>query len=173
MPKKFIKRFTPSPEFLRNHKHLKMFGNLLHKPNLLSVNRRSVPGAFAVGLFVAWMPIPFQMVVAAAMAIMFTVNIPVAVALVWITNPFTIPIMFYCAYLTGAKILGITPQDVKFQASWEWIQTSFATIGPSFLLGCVVLGVCFAFAGYFIMKILWQYSILFKIKKRDNSNSKK
>lgn len=52
----------PDPEKLRNHKHLRIFGSLLNKPNLWALNRRSAPGAFAIGLFVAWMPMPFQMV---------------------------------------------------------------------------------------------------------------
>lgn len=173
MPKNIIKKFTPSPEFLQNHQHLKMFGELLHKPNLWAVNRKSVPGAFAIGLFVAWLPIPFQMVLAAALAIMFSVNIPVSVALVWITNPFTMPVMFYCAFLTGSKILGVDVQDVKLQISWEWLQQSFTTIGPSFLLGCIVLGIAFAIAGYIAIKSLWQYSIAFKIKKRDSNQYKK
>ena len=48
MPKKIIERFMPKPETLQNHKHLQMFGKLLHKPNLWALNRRSAPMAFAV-----------------------------------------------------------------------------------------------------------------------------
>lgn len=173
MPKKIIKKFTPSEEFLRNHKHLKMFGDLLHQPNLWHINRRSIPGAFAIGLFVAWLPIPFQMILAAALAIIFSVNIPVAVALVWITNPITMPLMFYCAYLTGAKILGNETQQIQFQASWEWIQASFAAIGPSIVLGGLVIGFIFAINGYFLVKTLWQMSIQNKVKKRNACRCKK
>jgi len=51
MPKKFIKRFMPDHQQIRNHKTLnRVFGNLLHDPNLLHMNRRSVSGAFFVGL---------------------------------------------------------------------------------------------------------------------------
>lgn len=166
MPKKFIKRFMPKPETLRNHKHLAMFGELLHKPNLWALNRKSAPGAFAIGLFVAWIPMPFQMVLAAALAILFNVNIPVAVALVWITNPFTMPVMFYAAYLLGAKILNHVPQEFAFEASWQWIESSIATIGPPFLLGCFVLGVLFATIGYFVISNLWKYSVLLKWQQR-------
>ena len=65
----------PKPETLRNHKHLQMFGKLLHKENLWALNRRSAPAAFAIGLFVAWLPMPFQMVLAAALAIVFNCNL--------------------------------------------------------------------------------------------------
>jgi len=145
---------------------LRIFGRLLHNPNLWALNRRSAPGAFAIGLFVAWIPMPFQMVVAAAFAILFNVNIPVSVALVWITNPLTMPVMFYGAYLLGAKILGHAPQEFAFEASWQWIEASLATIGPAFLLGCLVLGIVFSTVGYLMISNLWKYSIMFKWQKR-------
>lgn len=157
----------PHPDTLKEHKHLQMFGTLLHKPNLWHLNRRSAPGAFAVGLFMAWMPMPFQMVAAAAMAIFFNVNLPVSVALVWITNPVTMPFLFYFAYMTGAKILGHAPQHFAFEASWQWLESSLATIGPPFLLGCLVLGLLSAGVGYFIISNLWKYSVLFKWKSRN------
>ncbi|ASJ97100.1 DUF2062 domain-containing protein [Shewanella marisflavi] len=166
MPKKFIQRYMPKPETLQNHKHLQMFGKLLHKPNLWALNRRSAPLAFAVGLFVAWIPMPFQMVLAAALAILFNCNLPLAVVLVWVTNPITMPFMFYAAYLLGAKLLHHPPQEFVFEASWHWIESSLFTIGPPFLLGCIVLGLIFAALGYFIVHNLWKYSILFKWKNR-------
>jgi len=167
MPKKFIEKFTPKPETLQNHKHLQMFGKLLHKPNLWSLNRRSAPAAFAIGLFVAWIPMPFQMVLAAALAIIFNCNLPIAVALVWITNPITMPFMFYAAYLLGTKLLNLPMQNFTFEANWQWIEASVSTIGPPFLLGCIVLGTIFALIGYFLIKGLWTYSILYKWKKRN------
>ncbi len=156
----------PDPEKLRNHKHLRIFGSLLNKPNLWALNRRSAPGAFAIGLFVAWMPMPFQMVLAAALAIYFHVNLPVSVALVWITNPVTMPPMFYLAYLIGAKLLNHPPQQFTFEASWAWIESSISTIGPPFLFGCLVLGVISALTGYFVIKSVWQYSIYLQWQKR-------
>ncbi|MBR9727023.1 DUF2062 domain-containing protein [Shewanella intestini] len=167
MPKKFIEKYMPKPEVLKQHKYLKVFGQLLNKPNLWALNRKSAPGAFAIGLFAAWMPMPFQMVLAAALAIFFNVNIPVSVALVWLTNPLTMPFMFYGAYLLGAKILGTPAQEFQFQISWAWIEASLSTIGPPFILGCAVLGVICAIAGYFIIANLWKYSILFKWQKRN------
>ncbi len=156
----------PKPETLQNHKHLQMFGKWLHKPNLWALNRRSAPPAFAIGLFVAWIPMPFQMVLAAALAIIFNCNIPVAVALVWITNPFTMPFMFYAAYLLGAKLLNHPTQEFAFEATWHWIEASVSTIGPPFLLGCLVLGSIFSIISYFLIKTLWKYSVLFKWSSR-------
>ncbi|RLV59705.1 DUF2062 domain-containing protein [Parashewanella curva] len=166
MPKKFIKKYMPDPNTIREHKHLKIFGSLLNKPNLWLLNRKSAPGAFAVGLFCAWVPIPFQMVLAAGLAILFNVNIPVSVALVWITNPITMPIFFYAAYWLGTKILNTPTHDFTFELTWHWLESSLATIGPPFLLGCLVIGVTFSIVGYFTIKQLWFSSIKKRWKKR-------
>ncbi|WP_299494966.1 DUF2062 domain-containing protein [uncultured Shewanella sp.] len=168
MPKKLIERFMPKPEVLQNHKHLRIFGKLLHKTNLWALNRRSAPGAFAVGLFVGWIPMPFQMVLAAALAIVFNVNIPVAVALVWITNPLTMPFMFYGAYILGTKILGYHERPFAFEASWHWIESSLSTIGPPFLVGCLTLGIIFSASSYILIKGMWRYSIILKWKSRNS-----
>jgi uncharacterized protein len=166
MPKKLIQRFMPNPATLREHKHLRIFGKLLNKPNLWALNRKSAPGAFAVGLFFAWVPMPFQMIAAAGFAILFNVNLPVSVALVWITNPLTMPVMFYAAYLLGAKVMGLKSQAFQFEASWQWIEASLATIGPPFLLGCGILACISALVGYFVIQNLWKYSVLIKWQNR-------
>jgi hypothetical protein len=168
MPKKLIKKFLPKPEVLREHKYLRVFGDLLNNPNLWALTRRSAPGAFAIGLFVAWVPMPFQMVLAAALAIAFNVNLPVSVALVWITNPVTMPPMFYLAYLAGAKILHHPPEQFAFELSWKWIEESFSTIAPPFFLGCFVFGVISAVVGYVVVRSAWQYSIYMQWQKRRN-----
>jgi uncharacterized protein (DUF2062 family) len=48
-----------------------------------------------VGLFCAFIPVPFQMLLAAPSAIIFSANLPVSIALVWITNPITMPPIFF------------------------------------------------------------------------------
>ena len=74
MAKKLIRRYLPDPHKIRDHKHLRLFGTLLHDPNLWHLNRRSVSGAFAVGLFMAFVPMPFQMIPAAALAILLSTS---------------------------------------------------------------------------------------------------
>ena len=54
MPKKFIRRFLPDPQSIKQNKALKIFGSVLHEPNLWHLNRRSASGAFGIGLFFAF-----------------------------------------------------------------------------------------------------------------------
>lgn len=69
MPKKTIKKYLPSPEKIKQMRILSLFGTMLHDGNLWHLNRRSARGAFAVGLFWSWMPLPFQMVFSALVAV--------------------------------------------------------------------------------------------------------
>ena len=166
MPKKLIKRFMPDHHKVRTHKHLKIFGDLLHDPNLWHMNRRSVSGAFAVGLFVAFVPIPLQMVLAAGVAILVRVNLPIAAALVWITNPITIPPMFYSAYKIGAWILQTPPRAFHIELSPDWLMTELTVIWQPFLLGCLVSGLFTAAVGYMLIRGLWRLHIVSYIRKR-------
>ena len=116
MPKRLIKKYMPDPEKLKQQKSLQFLGDRLHEPNLWHLNRRSVSLAFAVGLFAAWIPTPGQMAIAAAAAFYFRANLPISVALVWVTNPLTMPPMFYFAYIVGLKnILGALPSDTRLK----------------------------------------------------------
>ncbi|MEJ2691725.1 MAG: DUF2062 domain-containing protein, partial [Candidatus Thiodiazotropha sp.] len=138
MPKSLIKRLLPNHDKVREHRHLKVFGKLLHDANLWHLNRHSASGGFAVGLFMAFVPLPFQMVFAAAAAIIFRVNLPISVVLVWITNPITIPPIFFFAYRIGTLILGTPAQTEAFQFSLEWFNQGFLDILLPLLLGSLI-----------------------------------
>ncbi|USD66207.1 DUF2062 domain-containing protein [Vibrio sp. SCSIO 43136] len=166
MPRKFIQKYMPNPELIRKQKALKIFGNVLYNPNLWCLNRRSAAGAFAVGLFMAFVPLPSQMIMAAGTAIMCGVNLPLSVALVWISNPVTMPVMFYFAYKVGALVLATPTQQFHFELSWDFIIAQMSTIGPPFLLGCAICGITSAMLGYFGIRGLWRYSVVRSWQKR-------
>lgn len=159
MPRKFFKRFMPSHTEVREHKYLKIFGDVLHEPNLWHINRRSMAGAFAVGLFFAWVPMPLQMVMAAAAAILFRTNLALSVALVWITNPVTIPPMFYTAYLVGTWVIGEPPQDFAFELSFEWLTSELASSWKPFLTGCFILAASSSIIGYVTISQIWIFAV--------------
>ena len=159
MPRKFFKRIMPSHTEIKEHKYLSIFGEALHNPNLWHMNRRSVAGAFAVGLFFMWVPIPLQMVMAAAAAIIFHTNLTLSVIIVWISNPITIPPMFYFAYLVGTWIIGEPPQDFEFQLTFDWLQNELETSWKPFLTGCFVLATSSSIIGYFSISQFWTYAV--------------
>jgi len=156
----------PNHDTVRNHKHLKLFGTLLHDPNIWHLNRHSVAGAFAVGLFCAFIPVPFQMFIAAALAIVVRVNLPISFALVWITNPLTIPPIFYFAYKLGSWVLQEPTHDFSFELSFDWLMVELGAIWQPFLLGCLILSIITSVLGYISMQLLWRLHIIRYIKRR-------
>ncbi len=167
MPKKFIRRYMPDHSKIRNHPQLnRFFGTLLHDPNLLHLNRRSVSGAFAVGLFMAFVPVPFQMLLAAAAAIYFRTNLPIAVGLVWVSNPLTMPPLFYFCYKVGTWILQEPVQHIKFVLSIDWLMTELAEIWQPFLLGCFTVASLSAIIGATVIRLLWRLHVIRHMKQR-------
>jgi len=172
MPKHFFKKYMPDQHKIREHKHLKAFGTLLHDPNLWHFNRRSVAGAFSLGLFNAFVPVPFQMLLSAIGAIFFRVNLPIAVGTVWITNPITIPPIFYFTYLVGNWILGTPEQTFEFELSYQWMTEGLVAIWQPFLLGCFVTGAVSALVGYITVRGLWRLQVVNHMRRRKHNRDK-
>lgn len=172
MAKKIIRRFLPDVHSIRNHKNLKFFGKLLHDPNLWHLNRRSVSGAFAIGLFMAFVPMPFQMIPAAALAILFRVNLPISVALVWITNPITMPPIFYFTYTLGTWILDKPVLAIEFEISWDWITYELHRIWKPFFLGSLLMGAFCSAAGYFTIRAIWRWHVIREWEQRKSRHTK-
>lgn len=166
MPKKLIRKYLPDPALLREHKYLRLFGRLIHDPNLFHLNRRSVSGGFFVGMLCAFTPIFPQMLTAAALAIVLRVNLPISVALVWITNPVTIPPIFYACYLLGVQLLGQEAQVKNFQMSSAWIESVFGQIWQPLLLGGLVCGLVFGVLSYLLIRLFWRWHILNQLASR-------
>lgn len=166
MPRHLIKRYMPDPAELRKHRHLRHLGTLLHDENLWHLNRRSVAGGVAAGLFWAMIPIPAQMVAAALSAIVFRVNLPISAALVWLTNPITMPPVFYFNYLVGTWLMGTPPDVSEFHLSVEWIAAELNAIWKPLYVGSLVLGSLLAGLGYGTMRLYWRWHVLKRFRKR-------
>lgn len=166
MPRRLLKKYSPSPKTIRENKALAWLGDSIHEPCLWHMNRHSVAKAFAIGLFCAWIPLPLQTVMAALLAIYYRAHLPLSVALVFLTNPISIPPMFYFAYRLGGLLLGIEPQDVPMDLSWEWLTTTLGYIWQPLLFGCLILGIISSVTGYFIIDSLWRKSIRKRWKDR-------
>ncbi len=159
MPKKIIKKYLPDPEKIKSIKSLQFLGDRLHDPNLWHLNRDSVSLAFAVGLFFAWIPSPTQMAMSAAAALYVRANLPISVALVWITNPLTMPPLFYFAYRLGLWLLDMPHFEGDF--SLDSMFSSMADIGGPFLFGCLVLAISCSGLGYLGMKLFWRWNVTY------------
>lgn len=163
MARQFLKRYLPDHQQIREHKHLRVFGERLHDPNLWHLNRRSVAGAMGIGVFVAFIPVPAQMILAAAAAIWLRVNLPLAVAMVWITNPITMPPIFYGTYKVGAWLLNMPAKPVEFEPSLSWVLHETNALWWPLLLGSLAMGAVLGVAVYGAVRLAWR---LYVIRKR-------
>jgi uncharacterized protein len=166
MAKKFLRKFLPHPEVITQNRGIKLLGPRLQDPSLWHINRRSFSLAVALGMFCAFIPVPFQMVIAAAAAIWARVNLLVAVPMVWISNPFTMGPLYYFCYRVGARMLGLEPEKFHFELSFEWLMTGLARVWEPFLLGCFAVGAISALVSFVAVRILWHLHILAHIKER-------
>ncbi len=114
----------------------------------------------------AFLPFPFQMVFAAAAAIFFRVNLPLSVVLVWITNPITIPPMFYFAYRVGTSITGDEATLEPFQFSVEWLQSAGFDILIPLIVGSLVCATISSIIGYSLILWIWRWRVIEKWKSR-------
>ena len=159
MPKKTLKQILPHPTRIREIRSLHILGDWIYATNLWHINRYSASMAFFVGLFVAFMPVPGQMVLAALLAVLLGCNLPLSVSLVWITNPVTMPAIFFLAYKIGALLIDVSLKEVHFELSFYWLSHSMAKIWKPFLLGCFICGLFFGSLGYFTISMLWRWRV--------------
>jgi len=169
MPRRLFKRYMPDPTSIREHKSLRFLGKLLHDPNLWHLNRHSVARAMAVGLFAAFLPIPAQMLVAAALAVMVRGNMPIAVSLVWLTNPITMPAVFFCTYQAGAFLMDVPARHLPDELTWEWISGELSTLWQPFLLGSVVVGLVLGALAYCLVMMYWHWWVARQWARRKKS----
>jgi len=166
MPRKFFRRFLPDQNKVRANR---WFGGLAVRfshPNLWCLNRKSVSGGLAIGLFAGLIPGPLQMLGAALLAIPLKKNLPVALVTTLYTNPLTIVPLYLLAYAYGNLLLGggAAHADVA-PLLWDWTDLVASSrelidwmlsLGKPLAVGLFALALTLAAAGYFAVQIGWR-----------------
>ncbi len=178
MPRKFFRRFLPSHDSIRQNRHIAWFGPRLQHHNLWHLHRRSVAGGMAVGLFAGLVPgsNPVQFTVAAILAIVFRVNLPIAVIVTLYSNPFTIVPLYYTAFRLGQMVLmegdgGLPPLAFGLEGKGfsEWLPTAIhwlASVGKPLVIGLPLLATLLAIAGYFAVDWAWKLHVRWAWQQR-------
>jgi hypothetical protein len=182
MPRKHFQKFLPSHESVKKNRFVAFFGSALHHPNLWHLHRRSVAGGIAVGLFCGLVPGPLQMLSAALLAVVFRVNLPVAVVATWYTNPFTIVPLYYAAYKLGAFVIGqnasVVPGqqlDLTLANFGQWLPLLanwIAAAGKPFALGLLLLAATLAVTGYFAVLGAWRLYVIAAWRRRSRARAR-
>jgi uncharacterized protein (DUF2062 family) len=173
MPPRFFRRYLekhmPDPASIRSNRWLSWLGEVLHHPCLWQLNRRSVAGAVAIGMFSGLVPGPLQMLTAALLAVPLKKNLPIAMLVTLYTNPFTIVPLYLLAYGLGRLLTGHAGDaDVKpFDWDWSHIVASMygllewmLSLGKPLAIGLVALALILAAAGYALVHFGWKAYVI-------------
>lgn len=166
MPKKWLRRYLPDRHSIGQSGALQPVRKYLQEPELWHLHRRSVSGAAFIGLFCAYLPIPFQSLVAALFAIITRCNLPISVVLVWITNPLTIPPMFYFSYRLGAWFLGVDVEVAAIQLDWDWFASQISIIVYPLVLGSLICGWTLGVSAFVIVRVTWRFHVIQRWRER-------
>lgn len=168
MPRKTIHRFLPDIGKLLQRPSLRWIDNLAHDSNLLHLNRHSVSLAVFVGIFCAFIPLPIQTLIAVAMCFWLGANLPIGMMAIWISNPITIPPMFYLTHQLGSFLLGSEPVDFTVTLSWEWFSNLGSGVLLPLMVGSLLCGIILASIGYFFIHYLWRWKVVKNWEERKN-----
>jgi uncharacterized protein (DUF2062 family) len=117
------------------------------------VNRKMVARGVFLGLFIAMIPMPAQMLVVVLFTFVGKFNFPIAIIMCWVTNPLTMPLIYYIQYMTGSFILGIEPTSVEM--SLEWFNENFSNIIIPLYFGAFLYAIGLATLAYYAINLYW------------------
>lgn len=112
--------------------------------------RDTVASGLSIGLFFSMMPMPFQMIPAALLAMFARANVPFAMAACWVTNPITIgPILWgQCALGQWMRdTLGVPMPHFLAKVAFH-VPDVGSLNAASFMLGMVSSAVVLALCAY-------------------------
>jgi uncharacterized protein (DUF2062 family) len=143
-------RSTPKPPALTGPRE--RIGQMLVRLRQLEGNPHYLALGMAVGIFVSITPIiPFQTIVAIALAYLVRGSKSAAVLGTWLSNPLTIPVVYFANYKLGCTLLG-------YQSSLDRIAfNSFSDLMAlglevtwAMIVGGVAIGAILGVVFYFI-----------------------
>lgn len=166
--KKFLR---PLPRRSNVHKYpiLKWFSDTAYRRSYLwSFRSKEIQSALFFGLWISLLPIVgIQMIFVFVIALWVRANLPLIVALQWVSNPFTMGPIYFADYKIGMAIINLLqlnyPANKLLSADYDWSQFSFKELlrlidtFPPMLVGGSVLGVSFGLLAVFLYKIISKF----------------
>jgi len=155
-------------KIFKNKKHdpESKLGKILDKYHIpreyFSINRKSISKGVLVGLFWGFIPMPMQMLAVVLTTPFIKFNVPIAISMVWLSNPLTMPAMYYMEYLTGNFILG-KPGIEHIEMSLEWFENNIGDIFIPLYVGTAFYSIVVSYLIYLLINWLWIRSV--KIEK--------
>ena len=167
-PKRFLRQYFANKDHSKSLKRFGWLGEHLHSPDLWHFSRRSVAGGVSMGFFLAFIPIPIQMLLAIPASIIAGVNLPITMLALWISNPLTMAPLFLLAFKTGAWITNqpSTVASLAFEPTFSGLAEKLGEIWWPLSVGCLICGLASALIGNILVRWIW---VAFLLRSRRNS----
>ena len=166
---RWLKRITPDRFTLEKLWCLKPFTALVLDRGCWTFNRHSVTRAFALGLFIAFIPpspLPVHLVTCVILGVLFRLNLPVLFATVFISNPFTWVPQVVGSVWVGAKLMGMDLVPFLHTLKHRNLGAQVHELWAPLLLGALVLGLTAAGSGYVLAQCAWRVRVLYQLRRR-------
>lgn len=124
----------------------------------LATNRRTVSRGLGVGLFFAFLPIPLQMAAVLLPIPLFRYNVVIALTMVWLTNPLTMPFIYYAEYRTGTLLL-LEESRPDIILTLAWFAAHFDAIVIPLFAGALFWSLLLGTGSYLAVNLLWIRSV--------------
>ncbi|ADV46710.1 DUF2062 domain-containing protein [Nitratifractor salsuginis] len=146
----------------KSHDPDSKLGKVLEKYHIpkeyFAINRRMVSRGVLVGLFWGFIPMPFQMLAVIFTTPLLRFNVPIAISMVWLSNPLTMPAMYYMEYKTGNLFLGL-PGLENVELSIEWFKHHLEDIFLPLYVGTAFYSIIISYLVYLLINRLWVLSV--------------
>jgi uncharacterized protein (DUF2062 family) len=189
LSKRWLK-YVPTRESILAYRFLKPVRHFLDHHRLWQFNRGTVAAGAAVGLFFSVATPVAQVPIAAIVAILLKVNLPVAVLGTLLSNPLTTPAILFFAFKLGAILVGHDapvkelatgipmqmPAGGHFDTAFGWLLHSFEWIqsaGMPLIVGLGVLSVLFSVLGYVGVIAGWRIQAALRWHTRCNERRRR
>ena len=155
-----VRRQTPGKDDILAMPWLKPVSPYLSDDRLWALERHSVARGVAMGLFMGLLMPVAQILFAVAGAAFIRGHVPISAACTLVTNPLTVPPIYYAAYQLGAQVLpeGLTLDWLQIYAH-NWLADSLnwaVTHGTPLMTGLLLMASASAVLGFATVHLLWR-----------------
>lgn len=167
---RWLKSITPHRATLERHWCLRPFAAVVAQPGCWTFHRANVTRAFALGLFIAFVPptppLPVHLLLCSVLGVLLRLNLPVLYATVFVSNPFTWLPQIFGSIWVGSRLLGVDLLPLVRHSSEANMGLLFGRVWPPLLLGALVLGMITALSGYALAQFAWRLRVAHLLRRR-------
>ena len=158
-----LKSCLPSRDRLLGNRLVRPFAHRLRDPRLWHLNRESIARGLALGLFIGLLVPIGQTPLAALLAISARAHLIIAAGATLITNPLTVPLIYYAALRLGETILAAA--DFTAPATESLLSRGLSFAAP-IAVGLSFFALVCAAAAYVGVKLFWRIRTIWRWRKR-------